>query len=188
MFEPKTMKPTMKVVKVILKDRRFVSINSDPLLVSPYIPRIIKSLINSIRADNKYVLCPYYAAGDVQIGITETGKTGEKDVDTITRGVNEETGLFLTSTTLDKRLREDTKNNKKWTGVICGAEECTYSPRTLYNGSTDDKNKKAAIIVLGTLDQFETLFEPATVGDVDSDNITGFTLISVKDCKLAFKL
>jgi hypothetical protein len=148
--------------------------------ISKYIPHIIKQLINKIpnRYNTQYIICPYYQQYyDYQIGITETVKFGESNVDTIHRGVNEECGLSNL-----KWSNYNIINITNWFGVLVNDTSYNYNPNSIVNNNNDVSNKVAVVLYSNLYNLIQT-FKKIKHGDINTDGICGIGLISVHDCK-----
>jgi hypothetical protein len=153
--------------------------------ISTYIPLIIKKIVNSIhnKYNNQYIICPFYSnLYNYQIGITETGKCGETDYDTIIRGINEECGLSNIVWTSDNTYIHKQKT-KNWFGVCVNNCNYKYNPQLIKNKCPDDLTNKVAIIIHNQIHQLLNVYNNIKKGDIHTDDITGLGLISVYDCK-----
>ena len=152
--------------------------------ISYYIPSIIKKLIYTIpkKYNNFYIVCPYYNNHeDFQIGVTETSKYNENEIQTIKRGINEEVGLEVTQY-YRQNLLEIHQHRKKWTGLSI-SKNIKYNPNTYINHNQDNKINKVGVIIFNDLDYLINIYKNLKENDIKSDDIQSIGFISVFDCK-----
>lgn len=152
--------------------------------ISHYIPSIIKKLVYTIpkKYNNFYIVCPFYNSHkDFQIGVTETSKYNENEIQTIKRGINEEVGLEITQYYRQNILQLQ-QRKKNWTGLSI-SKNIKYKPNTHINNNQDNKINKVGIVVFNDIEYLINVYKNLKENDIQSDDIQSIGFISVFDCK-----
>ena len=102
--------------------------------------------------ENSWIVCPRYGKKpyDIQLAITGTCWYKELAEKALTREIQEESGLVLTSA--PDLLYQTTRGPKNWLWGICNAENCRAS-RGVHNftpGGRDDRMRKVGAIMYST--------------------------------------
>ena len=101
--------------------------------------------------ENSWIICLRYGSGsyNIQVGITGTCWKHEPPELSLTREIQEETGLVITQE--PDFLAETIKGNKKWLWGVCNTNKCrsSYGIQTFFSG-VDEKDRKVGAILYST--------------------------------------
>jgi ADP-ribose pyrophosphatase YjhB (NUDIX family) len=126
-------------------------ISSSTMTMSTY-NSVIPYLLWERVPENSWIVCPRYGKKpyDIQLAITGTCWYNELTEKALTREIQEESGLVLTSA--PDLLYQTTRGPKNWLWGICNADNCRAS-RGVQNftpGGKDDRSRKVGAIVYST--------------------------------------
>jgi hypothetical protein len=140
-----------------------------------------------------YILCITYNNGKTQLGITGTMKRGEGIISAIYREVLEETGLVIDHCVEMLGTHSSTRHGKDllWNVGICNLsenlqqieEQSDLVPE--HDERSDDRTKKIAVFIHGTLNDWTLLF--GSLSDKILEHyIIGLSLIRRDDAQRLF--
>ena len=125
-------------------------IDSSLVSISKY-NKVIPFFLWKKIPENSWIICLRYGSGsyNIQVGITGTCWKHEPPELSLTREIQEETGLVITQE--PDFLAETIKGNKKWLWGVCNTNTCrsAYGIQTFFSG-IDEKDRKVGAILYST--------------------------------------
>jgi hypothetical protein len=182
----------MSVIYRKFNDDKARYMEEEDVKFSKYFPESMDKAFAKVLKNvnhNKYILCPIYRQGDIQVGVTGHVKTNETVIEGLCREVKEELCIapIRDIITVEKNRKEGRKTYNIFAVDINNCKTMNKKEQKTSNQASDNRDNKVGCYIYGSRESILKHLNSASLDNFPgSDDIVGISAIKIISIKNYF--